>query len=413
LQKALRRAEALYAAARALSQFDNLPRILEVVVDGVAEALPANAVSLITIDREERRVVHFVKGGEGAAYVDVVPYDELQSGLMGWALRGNQPVLSSKEFPDPREGKKAQQRRRERGTGSIMVAPLAYRERILGAVTAMNRQDDLDFTAEDLTLLAAMADQATAAIENGRLFMEIQTHLQELERKNAELLRLSQLQDELLVAYGRFVPREFLSLLHKESILDAHLGDQVERDMTILFADVRDFTPLAENMTPGETFEFVNELLGVVGPAIRQRNGFIDKYTGDGIMALFPETAADAVNAALTIQDNLRQYNQTRLSKNQPPIRLGIGVHTGRLTLGTVGEAKRMDTTVIGDAVNIASRMEYLTKQYPADIIISDRVYQTLEQVGGYDCRFLGSAQVKGRSRPVEVYEALSPPLLS
>jgi GAF domain-containing protein len=291
-QTNLRRTEALYTAARALSKFDDLPRILDTIVDSVAEALSANAVSLITLDQEKREVVHFAKGGKGAARVDVVAYDELQAGLTGWALRHGQPVLSPKEIPDLREEEAVRQRRQMTGTGGVMVAPLVYRQRILGTITAMNLRQDDDFSEEDLSLLAAMADQATAAIENGRLFMEIQAHLRQLERTNAELFRLSQLKDELLVAYGRFVPHEFLNLLHKESIVDVRLGDQIEQEMTILFADVRDFTALLERMAPKESFDFVNQLLGIIGPAIRRHGGFIDKYTGDGIMALFPTTAA-------------------------------------------------------------------------------------------------------------------------
>jgi class 3 adenylate cyclase len=117
-------------------------------------------------------------------------------------------------------------------------------------------------------------------------------------------------------------------------------------------------------------------------------------------MALFPTTAADAI----IIQRDLQQYNEARLAKGAPAIRLGIGIHTGRLMLGTVGEAKRMDTTVIGDAVNTAARMEQFTKQYAADVIISGDVYQLVGREGGGDYRFLGRDQAKGREQLVDVY---------
>lgn len=206
-------------------------------------------------------------------------------------------------------------------------------------------------------------------------------------------------------AYGRFVPHEFLQFLDKESIEDVRLGDQVQREMSILFADIRSFTTLSEGMTPQENFNFLNAYLKRVSPIIRQHRGFVDKYIGDAVMALFPETAEDALHAAIAIQKKVSEYNEYRVEQGWRPIQVGIGLHTGRLMLGTIGEAERMESTVISDAVNLASRMEGLTKLYGASIIVSESSLFGLEELAPYHFRFLGRVQVKGKRKPISIFE--------
>ncbi|MBD1920429.1 response regulator [Microcoleus sp. FACHB-831] len=210
---------------------------------------------------------------------------------------------------------------------------------------------------------------------------------------------------KLTLSYGRFVPRNFLRFLDKESIIDVQLGDQVQKEMTILFSDIRSFTTLSEAMTPQENFNFINSYLSQVSPVIRQHNGFIDKYIGDAIMALFPDSADDSVQAAIAMQKQVTIYNQHRQQKGEVPISIGIGLHTGNLMLGTVGESERMDTTVIADAVNLASRLEGLTKLYGAGILISDRTLSRLENLDKYTYRFLDRVRVKGKNQPISIYE--------
>ena len=117
---------------------------------------------------------------------------------------------------------------------------------------------------------------------------------------------------KLNAAYGRFVPHDFINLLERPSIIEVKLGDNQEKDMTVLFADIRDFTALSEQMTPAENFAFINSYLGRVSPAIRENNGFIDKYIGDAVMALFPTSPSDAVRAAIDMQKELNIYNEER-----------------------------------------------------------------------------------------------------
>ncbi len=207
------------------------------------------------------------------------------------------------------------------------------------------------------------------------------------------------------MAYERFVPREFLSLLQKESIIDVKLGDQIQRDMTILFSDIRGFTPLSEAMTPEETFKFVNSYLRQMEPVITRHHGFIDKYIGDMIMALFSNNVDDGVHCAVAMMKTLARYNKGCEKAGSPPIRIGIGVNTGTLTLGTVGGENRMDGTVISDAVNLAARLEGLTKLYGTAILISENTLCELENPEQFNVRFSGRVKVKGKKEIVSVFE--------
>ncbi|NER52476.1 MAG: adenylate/guanylate cyclase domain-containing response regulator [Symploca sp. SIO1A3] len=210
---------------------------------------------------------------------------------------------------------------------------------------------------------------------------------------------------QVAAAAARFVPRQFLHFLHKESINDVKLGDSVQATMTILFADIRSFTSISETLSPQENFDFINSYLHQVGSVIRQHNGFIDKYIGDAVMALFPETADDAIRAAIEMQKQVVIYNQQRQNSGYQPITIGIGVHSGSMMLGIIGEEERLESTVIADAVNLASRLEGLTKLYGAGIITSVKTLSQLDDPQKYTCRFLDRVRVKGKQDPVAVFE--------
>ncbi|MBE9119609.1 adenylate/guanylate cyclase domain-containing response regulator [Tychonema sp. LEGE 07199] len=241
-------------------------------------------------------------------------------------------------------------------------------------------------------------------LTNKKLFTTVVTTLRafraltQIEASKSEL-------EKIAIASARFVPREFLKFLKIESIVDARLGDSVQAEMTIMFADIRSFTSLSESMSPRENFEFLNSYLSRVGPVIRQYNGFIDKYIGDGIMALFPNRAEDAVQAAIEMQQQVKIYNRHRQNSGYQPISIGIGLHTGTLMLGTIGEAERMESTVISDAVNLAARVEGLTKLYGVGIVASVQTLCRIDDPQNYKCRFLDRVQVKGKQTPVAVFE--------
>ncbi len=204
---------------------------------------------------------------------------------------------------------------------------------------------------------------------------------------------------------SRFVPREFLGCLGKKTIADVALGDHVESEMAILFADIRDFTALSEKMTPQQNFDFLNSYLRRMNPFIWENNGFIDKYVGDGIIALFPGGAEEALAAAVAMLAHIPVYNTQRSSVGYDPIRVGIGIHAGPVMLGVIGHERFMQGTVISDAVNLASRLETLTKDYGVSLIVSSNVLFNLKDPNKYNYRFLDKLKVRGKKEPVSVYE--------
>ncbi|GEM_PF-879143 len=208
-------------------------------------------------------------------------------------------------------------------------------------------------------------------------------------------------------AFARFVPSEYLEFLGRENIVNIQLGDHVSREVSILFSDIRSFTTIAESMTPQEIFNFVNNYLGAVSPVIRNYNGFIMKYIGDSIMAAFPKCPNDALNAGIAHIDRLNEYNRGRKRAGYIPISIGIGLHIGHIMLGIVGESQRFQGDALSDSVNLAARIESLTKIYGINMLISDSVFNNLENPQNYHIYFLDRVTVKGRKEAINLYQVL------
>jgi len=210
---------------------------------------------------------------------------------------------------------------------------------------------------------------------------------------------------EQIASESRFVPYNMLSLLGKENIRDVQLGDQTEKELTILFADIRDFTQLSETMTPKENFDFINSYLHRMEAVITSHGGIIDKFLGDGIMAVFPTWPDSAVNCSITMLTQLEKFNKEIKTKGLPATRIGIGLNTGLCMLGTIGGPGRMECTVISDAVNLASRLETLTKNYQVNLLIGENTYNSLQDSRMFSVRFIDRVVVKGKTQPQSIYE--------
>lgn len=281
----------------------------------------------------------------------------------------------------------------------------------------------LDDTANKVKGFAIGAvDYISKPFQPEEVHVRVNTHLtmsrlkQSLAEKNAELRTYSQHLEErvrertaelasLNNIYERFVPREFIDLLNKKSILEISLGDQVSQKMTVMFADIRGWTTLLEKMTPEEAFSFINAYLRRVNPVIKDCNGFIDQYYGDGVMALFPGTPDDAVRAAVRMQDAVAEYNREREKAGFGPIGIGIGLHRADLMLGVIGSEDRMQGAVVADAVNLAARIEGLNKMYGSYVSLSDETLSAMKESDRYRYRFMDKVRVKGREDAVTVYE--------
>jgi signal transduction histidine kinase/DNA-binding response OmpR family regulator len=208
-------------------------------------------------------------------------------------------------------------------------------------------------------------------------------------------------------AYGRFFPDAFLDFLKKESIVDIQLGNHVSKSMAVMFSDIRSFTALSETMTPQQNFDFVNAYLRVVSPKVREHHGFIVKYLGDGMMAVFPNGADDAVKGGIAKLQQVQAYNCDREKSGYQPIEVGVGVHFGQMMVGIVGEAARMQGDAFSDNVNLASRLESLTKLYGVSLIISETVLENLSKPEQHQIRFLDRVIVKGSQKPISIFEVL------
>ncbi len=206
--------------------------------------------------------------------------------------------------------------------------------------------------------------------------------------------------------YYKFVPEKFKELLHKEKFTDLALGDAESADLTVLFCDIRAFSLNSEMMTAKENFEFVNVIYGKAGPIIRKHGGFVDKYIGDAVMALF-ENADDAVAAGIELYHEVVLNPKTAEALGVSSINIGIGIHSGMARIGIVGEDERLSGTVISNTVNISSRLESLTKAYNTAMLISKDTLDRMDDPDSMNMRYLGMVQVAGVNEVKAVYEVL------
>ncbi|MEN8788056.1 MAG: ATP-binding protein, partial [Flavobacteriaceae bacterium] len=206
-------------------------------------------------------------------------------------------------------------------------------------------------------------------------------------------------------ATSKFVPTEFLKSVGREHITEVVLGDHVEKKVTVLFSDIREYTKIAEGMTPRQNFKFINSYVGKMGPVIKANNGFVNHYLGDGILALFPHTPQEALQSAIEMQKAIHKYNQQRVKDGYLPISVGMGLHTGPLIMGIIGDHLRNDTAIISDTVNAASRLEGITKFYGAQIILSEDSLKDIKDPEIFGLRFLGRVKVMGKEKSLGIYE--------
>jgi len=229
--------------------------------------------------------------------------------------------------------------------------------------------------------------------------------LAESERARGALQHTLAHQVVLNDALVQFVPQEFLTSLGRHDISEVKLGDSVTKTMSILFADINGYTKLVEGMPPQATIDLLNDLFGALEPAIVDHHGFVDSYIGDAIMALFDGTPRNAIDAALAMLTALRRHNEARRARGLADIAIGIGINTGVVTLGTNGGARRLKCSVFGDAVNLAARIEHLTRRYEVSLLVSEHTMELTGADHGHDIRTVDRVSVVGRSAVTTLYE--------
>lgn len=265
---------------------------------------------------------------------------------------------------------------------SVLCVPLPFRGKQKLAIYLENNLTRSVFTEERVKIIKLLAAQATISIENAKIYKA---------------------QEKLLTAQQRFVPIQFLKNLGHEDIAKVKLGESVLMEMSVLFSDIRDFTPLVEKLSPQEVIELLNEYFSQIGIPITESGGFIDSYAGDEIMALFSVPPQQAVMAGIKMNKALSNFNK----HSGTTLKVGIGMNTGPLVLGTMGGADRMQCSVLGDTVNLASRIEQLTKPYGACFLIGEDTYNGLDMKESFSLRLIDRVAVKGKGKAVRLYEVL------
>ncbi|MBF0351884.1 MAG: GAF domain-containing protein [SAR324 cluster bacterium] len=287
---------------------------------------------------------------------------------------------------------------------AILMYPLEVQGKVMGMIGFSNLEGSFALSEEQIYQIQRYVTQIATSINNARLHEELKTTRMQLaeSEKVAAMTR----------TFEKFVPQQFLRRLARDGIDQMQLGKAETDVITVLFSDIRSFTNLSESMSPQELLNFLNAYLKRMNAPIHAHHGFVDKFIGDAIMALFDsqestdaEDAQNAVQAAIAMQEAVKVYNGHRRNSGYRPIAIGIGIHSGPVIFGTVGSEDRLSSTVLGDNVNLASRLEGLTKKYHAPIIISSHTWRLLHPHQDLLWRELDFVKVKGKSQPESIFE--------
>lgn len=372
----------------------------------LANALDAETIALTALEEVRQLIeasggaVVFLPEGEGSPSLLATlgqpffqPEDLVREGLLREFLHSDQANIRNNLNASLGLGQPKIQ--------SLLHAPLKVKHRLLGLIILASEEEG-EYKSSHLKLLTTLALQSASAIESALLFKK---RIEEAEEREEAMRRIHEVTT-------RFVPYEFISALGREKLTEVMLGDQVQREVTVFFSDIREYTTLAESMTPEDNFRFVSAYNSRMGPVIYANQGFVNQYLGDGIMAIFPKNPYDALRAAVHMQQALQTYNQERVASNRMPIRAGMGLHSGPLIMGIIGDVQRMEAATIADTVNTAARIESLTKYYSTNILLSgDSMKEITERApqakpdDSFSFRYLGQVQVKGKKEPVAIYE--------
>ena len=273
------------------------------------------------------------------------------------------------------------------GIRSAMCAPLIYKDKVFGLFYVDCLTKPWAFSKDELNVFAVIAAEAAISFDNARSHEELS--LKVIERQALERFLSSAVVERIM--------------LNPDQV---HLGGE-NQTATILFADIRGFTRMSEKMEPQEIVELLNEYFTLMTDLIFENGGTLDKYMGDGIMALFgapitkPDDAARAVKTAVQMQQALHNLNRSWDAEGHPAWMMGVGVHTGQVTAGNIGSAKRMDYTVIGDTVNLASRL--CSNAAGSQILISEQTWAELGD--SFPAKRLEPIRVKGKETPIQIFE--------
>jgi len=362
-----------------------LPNIMHILTENIG------AERAVLIDKEKEKYVisaETIVTNEGESFSEInqtsEEYTLLPHTLLRFCIRAKEPVViydSKKENDFSND-----QYIKSKSSLSVMCVPIIMRDDVVGAIYLENSRSVGVFTKSRLSMLGMLTAQIAISLENARY----------VDRMAA-----------LYRSFEKFVPKRFLKLLGKDNIQEIRLGDAVEKEITVLFIDMRGFTSHLEKRTSIQAFSFVNRFWAVMAPIIREYNGYIDQYQGDAVLAVFPKSADDAVNAGMDLMKSLADFNQRQQTLGELEVDIGIGLNTGLAMLGIIGEEERYESGVISDVTNTAARIESLNKTYGTHFLLSDNTVHKLDKLDTYKIRIIDKVQLKGKSVPTYMYEII------
>ena len=256
--------------------------------------------------------------------------------------------------------------------------------------------------------LVGMVRKVQGGDLTARTQVEGQDEMGQLGKALNEMVHGLQERDRVKEVFGRYVATQVSDKVLKGEV---NLGGEMRR-CTILFSDIRNFTEMSEKMTPAQVVSFLNDYFSEMVEAVIEQNGVLDKFIGDGMLAVFgsmeemPDHPRRAVLAALRMKALVAKINGDRSMQGKPPIGIGIGIHTDEVIVGNIGSRKRLEYTVVGDGVNTTSRVEALNKEFGTTILITETTYEAIKDQ--FECRHMPDAKIRGKSKTLAFYEVLS-----
>jgi predicted ATPase/class 3 adenylate cyclase len=376
----------VHQVVRALSTAQSLGGLAEILLGTVVETTGAARVLLLTCATEQLTVRAVSERGD-TTMVDG-PWTEVgyDRSIVRRAVDIGRPLVVAAQ--------------RQAAIAARLAVPILVQDKTIGVIYAEHHDPDRCFATGDEEAVALLCAQAAAPLWN----FELEARLRAADEHRRSLMDVQ----------SRFVPNELLRILDIDDLRRVRSGYRVERQMTVLISDIRGYTTLLEDMDVLEASKLAMGFLRAVELPIISCNGMIQDVRGDEIVAVFDSEPDNAVRAGLAMLRSLREHNQERLALGSEELRVGIGINTGAVGVGLVGGVNRMVLTIIGDAVNLAARIESANKRYGSALLISDATYSRLSKRDQFDIRRMERVMVVNRRRPVtmyEVYDEDPPPL--
>lgn len=238
-------------------------------------------------------------------------------------------------------------------------------------------------------------------ISGGKQFKEIEHSLNKINNNYKEKENLLK---KTNIEYEKYIPKQFLKFIGKNSVLELELGNNVQKEVTTMFCNIRNSTQVSTTLSLEDNFNYINSYLKVVAPIVRKYNGFIDKYLGDGILAVFVKPN-EAIECAHAINKSIKDKNLQ--DKNSPNLEVGISIHTGEVAFGIVGDESRKTPTIISDSVNFASKMDDVNKTYGTTLIFSKETLNNLPAKYPLSYRYIGSLKMSKKGDGMSIFESL------